>query len=124
MLVLDGLLVALSTLLLELDFHGALGVLDDGGLHLDLGGRDDGVAADGVFAGAELVNFVELEDVSDLDVAQMGHGEEVAGRQDVFLADEGRDDVARGLGADEFERGCGCAGCCCVYTACSKGQGC
>ena len=85
--MLDRLLVPLPPLLLELDLHRALGVLDDRRLHADAFGRNGGRAAEGVVARPELVDGVEGEDVADLDVAQVGHGEEVPGREDVFLAD-------------------------------------
>lgn len=45
LLVLDGLLVALSPLLLEDDLHLPLGVLHDRRLHFDLLWWDDGAAA-------------------------------------------------------------------------------
>ena len=48
--VLDRFSVSLSALLLEAIFHDALGMLDDGGLNLDLGGWDDGIPTEGVFA--------------------------------------------------------------------------
>lgn len=107
MLVLDGLLVSLSTLLLELDFHAALGVLDDSRVDLDTGRVDGRVAAEGVLAGAELVDLVELEDVTDLDVADVRDGEEVAGSKNILFAYDIGDDVLGGLRANELEsRGC------------------
>ena len=51
------------------------------------------------------MDLVEGEDVADLDVAEMGNGEEVAGREDVVAAGECGDDVLGGLRADELQGG-------------------
>ncbi len=98
------LLVALSAFLLEDKLHLSLCVLDHGCLHLDMAGWNDGVAAQGVFTGAEFEYLVKSKGVSDLDVAETRHGEDVTGSQDIFATDEICDDVLGRLGADELER--------------------
>ena len=55
--VLDSFLVTLSSLFLEDDFHSALCVFYDGGCDLDVVGGDDGIAAEGVFTRADLVDL-------------------------------------------------------------------
>ena len=82
--MLNCLAVALSSLLFENIFHCAFGVLDDGGLNFYCLRGNGGVAAKGVVARAELVNGVQRKHVADLDVAKVGHGKQVAGRQNVL----------------------------------------
>ena len=103
MLALDSLLVALSSLLLKLAFHRPFCMLDDSGLHLDRASRNGRVSAESVIPRTEFFDVVELEDVPNLDVAQMGHGEEVAWRQNILLADKVCHDIALGLRAYEIQ---------------------
>lgn len=49
------------------------------------------------------MNGIEGEDITDIDVTDARDGEEVAGRKDVFPAEERGDDVLRGLRPDEPE---------------------
>lgn len=105
--MLDSLLIALSSLFLEDDLHAALCVFDHGGLDPDMVGRDDGIAAEGVFTGADLVDLLEVEDVADFYVFETRDGEEVAWGEGVFSAGERGDDVVGGLGAEEGECGGG-----------------
>lgn len=96
----DRPLVTLSPFLFEDDLHFALGVLHHRRLDANLLRGDDGVATDSEFAGADLVNVGELEDVTDLDVVETWHGEEVARREEVFPAGEACNDVLRRLRAN------------------------
>lgn len=91
--MLDGFGVALSPLLLEDELHVAFRVLYYSRLDLDSAFGDSWVAAQSVFPGAELVDFVEGENVADFDITEAGYGERVAWGEDVFPARERGDDV-------------------------------
>ena len=78
LLVLDSLPITFSPLLLEDQFQSSLCVLNDGSLHLDLVRRDDGVSADGILAGPNLVYFVKGEDITNFDVAQAWDGKQIS----------------------------------------------
>lgn len=93
MLVFNSLLVTLSSLLLEFDLHGPFGMFHNGSLDLDVGRGYRWATAEGVLARTEFVDFVELEDVTDLHVFEVGDSEDVPGCKDVFFAHEGGYDV-------------------------------
>jgi hypothetical protein len=48
------------------------------------------------------MDSIEGEDVADFDVTDARHGDEVAWGKDVLPAEERRDDVLGGLGANEL----------------------
>ena len=93
MLVFDSLLISLSSLLLEFDLHGPFGMFHNGSLDLDFGRGYRWAAAECVLPRPKFVDFVELEDVADLHVFEVGHSEDVPGCKDVFFAHEGGYDV-------------------------------
>lgn len=62
--MLDGLLVALSPLLLEDDFHLAFSVLDDCRFNFDFFRRHNRATSQCELAGADFVYFGEREDVA------------------------------------------------------------
>ena len=68
-------------------------MLDDGGLNLDCLRGNSGVAAKGVVARAEFVDSVQRKHVADLDVAKVGHGKQVAGRQNVLASGKFSNDI-------------------------------
>jgi len=86
--MLDGLPVPLSPLLFEDILHSALCVLNDSGLYFDFRGRDGGVAADGIFTRAKLVNGVESNNVANINVTNARDSKEVAWCKDVLTAEE------------------------------------
>jgi hypothetical protein len=96
-----SLLIALSPLLFENELHVALCVFDDGGGDGEGVFWDGWVATKGVVAGAQLVYVREGEQVAYADVVEAWEGEDVAWSEEIFSAEEGRDDVLGRLRADE-----------------------
>jgi len=103
----DRLFVPFPLLKLDDALHTALGMLDDGCLDFDKACWENGVSADCVVARAELVDLGECKAITNVYVVETGDGEEVARGEEMAVADDGGNDVVRGLRADEGERGCG-----------------
>lgn len=99
LLVVDGALVALASLELDEGLELALCVLDDRCADCDRFLWDERVAAESVVARADFMDVVERDGVSYPDVAQPGQSEHVALCEQIFAADDGGDDVVRGLRA-------------------------
>jgi len=93
MLVLDSLLVALSTLLLKHHLHLAFGVLDDRSFNFDAAWGDYRISAKGIIPRTNFLYVLQSEDVSNAHVFEMRDSEQVSGSEKVFTPSEGGNDV-------------------------------
>ena len=74
LLVRDGSLVPLSSLLFEDMFHLSFCVLDDGSLHGNVAGRDNWGAAESVLARANLVYLGQRQNISQTNIFKTWYG--------------------------------------------------
>ena len=92
-LVLDSLLVALSTLLLKHHLHLAFSVLNDCSFNLDAGWGDYWVSAKGIIPRTNFMYVLQSENVSNAHIFEMRDSEQVSGGEKVFTPSEGGNDV-------------------------------
>lgn len=93
MLVLDSLLVALSTLLLKYHLHLALGMLDHCGFNPDTAWGDYRVSAKGIIPRANFMYILQGQDVTNAHVFEMRDSEQISGCDKVFTPSKRGNDV-------------------------------
>jgi len=99
--------VAFPSLELHDFFHFPFCVLDDSGSNGDVRGVDKWASSECVLARPDLVNGVECQNVTDLDIVHAWNGQEVAWCKNVFFSRNSGHNIVRWLRTNELQRGGG-----------------